>query len=231
MSQERRERKFNPYRCTNRETLQRYISDTQSRLLRAISRKRGHKDGDRQAFDAIVGALLCDLVACSLSGDPALIICLSRARLHGKHTARYYSDLERSEQFRSIVEALGKLEGGPLLFNRALPWMPKPGQRLEASTIEPSPTLCAAIKEAGWSFADLNIVRAEKISEPLILKREKDPENAYWDVAQPIGYEESELTRRLRAGIEGINANLEKLKVVSKKASAACIDQTLKIAA
>lgn len=208
---ERRPRKFNPHRRPVSPSLRRFIDALVVRLLEKANRLRAIKRADRETFAASVEAILCDLVACSLSWDAGLIVCLSHAKLYGSETRQFYSDLERSVQFARVLKLAH--EAGLLELNTTLPWVPQPGRTLEASTIAPSPELLQLVSQAGWSFAD-DLERVSHLAcERLVLKSAKDPETAYWDDAKAISYPETSLTEQLRREIEEIAANLNELSI------------------
>ena len=164
-------------------TLKDYVARAQAQLVAKASRKRSFKTKDKQMFETAIEAIICDLVACHLSGDGLLIVCRSDAKLYGPATKRSYSDLERSRQFGKVLDAL---ECSPSVAPKtAMPWKPKPGQKLTASTIYPSDHLVDEIIGAAWTFDDIAHVAPDNPPELLILKRRKD---GYWDAAEPVGW-------------------------------------------
>lgn len=206
---EARLRRFNPYRCASSESLAGFIRGVTVRLLGMETRRRSRRAADRHTFEAIVEAVLCDLVACAISGDDGLIICLSHAKLFGQNTKGHYSDLERSKQFFAVVDLLATAR--LLILDKALPWVPQPGFSSTASSVRPSVALVRDVRNAGWSFEDMQHVFPAALPEALILKRAKL--DAYWDQAEPIGFPETELTTRIRAEVENINRNLARLSL------------------
>lgn len=215
------DRPFNPSRRPRSPAATELVNEV-ARLLQNYEdhfgvRKRKRKADDQVTFETTVSAVLCDLVHFHLTGGSGAI-----------HVTRSNQELGTASRYRS--PALNK-RLPHVLDLLAAPEMAFLVQKVGAdshlgnrrrTTISPSARLVRRIVGAGIDVGDLRVAEDH---ETIQLKSEK---GHFWDEANLLEYDDSELTVSLRTEMAAINRWLDGAAIefdpIVQKSAAANVD-------
>ena len=186
---------FNPYRVPVTDRARAVIQEIAG-MLQVLERyhnmrQRKRRASDQQRFEAIVAAVVSDLIHHHLSGSPGAGLVVSRSKKVLAKRSRYRPQL-LTETFVVVLDLLEAPEMDFVIQDIASGTL----QERRRTTIKASPRLIGRIEEHGLSFED------------------------FFDRADLIEYKDTSTTRRYRDEVQAINAWLKSADVTFDKTAA-----------
>jgi hypothetical protein len=193
---------FNPYRLPATERARAVVHEVESDLSIHESRERARRASDQLSMRNALTAVVTNLIHHHLSGGQGKGLPVPRAKHElGKHN-RYQPPIFH----RTFPKLLDQLKTLGYLRQRKGSYS---GFRTKSrrTTIKAGKKLVDLVAKHGVSFEDLRVSEEEEI---IVLKRSK---RSYWDVGERIDYQDTDITRGLRAQLIAINAWLEQADI------------------
>jgi hypothetical protein len=179
-------------------------------------RQRKRRPEDQQRFEAIVTAVVSDVVHHYLSGRPGAGLVVTRSKKELAKRSRYRPPI-LTETFVTVLDLLASPEmqfitqdiGG------------RNQREARRTTIKAGPRLVTRINDHCLTFADLTLSESEEV---ILLKgKRRLKENGredFFDRGDLIEYEDSPTTLRYRQEVEAINAWLKQAEIAFDKDTA-----------
>ena len=194
---------FNPYRTPATPAALEVVGAVLLDLEKREVRKRARKKEDRNWLWRVGHVLVANLAYHCLSGSPGNGLVVPRAKRELGKKSRYHPPYFT----RSFPKLLDTLQRLGYLRQKKGAFSGKPGHS-KRTTIQADACFIELVKKHQVTFEDLEVSEAEEV---IILKRAK---RGHWDEGGPIEYEDTTLTRKLRAELREFNSWLEGADIV-----------------
>ena len=207
-AEEPRDRPFNPFRAPKSDKVKKVIAE----FVRYIQnyerhyglRRRKRKARDQETFEAIVSAVICDVVHRELGHPGSWIAVPLSKQLLGKKSR--YSSPVLASTLPAVLECLAALELAYIEIRKGQQGFFNDGRQ---TTIRASRYLKPYIygPECTIDFGDLTRLPVEEV---IILKRTKE---SYWDGGGLVEYKDNRTTNKFRREVNQINEWLEEADI------------------
>lgn len=202
-----RDRFFDPWRIACTENLKAIVIEAQGLIANYEAyyglRQRARKPVDQKVFEAIIEAVLCDMMFAYLTKDErGSAVSLSNTVLGIK--SRYRSPVY-SKTLPAILKAMASPEMGYIRMEKG--WEKAFGNRGQRSLIWPAERTIDRIQHHGIVLRDIG---RQPFSELITLKA---PKQGFWDEAQYQDYDDNDQTCRMRSEMVEINAWLDQADI------------------
>lgn len=198
LDEEPRDRRFNPYRLPKSNNAKQLVADVLHHLDNYEdhfgTRKRKRRAKDQQSYEAMVEAILCDLIHVHISApNKKLHISLS------KRTDNRIKRYTPSSFGKTLPDVLAKLSSKELDFVVMRKGYQGYFGEGRQTTLQPSKRLISRIEELKLDLCDL---MQDTNQEVIILKKSKED---HWDNGPWIDYQDNEITNAYRQEVNRIN--------------------------
>ena len=193
---------FNPYRWPASPRALDVVGDVLFDLEKRENRKRKRTAKDRQWLWQVGHVLVADLAYHYLSGSPGNGLVVPRGKRELGKKSRYHPPYFT----RSFPKLLDTLQRLGYLRQKIGAYSAKPRQS-KRTTIQPQTRFVELVVKHQVTFEDLEVSDAEEV---IILKRAK---RSHWDKGEKIPYQDTLVTRRLRAEVLALNSWLERADI------------------
>lgn len=196
-----RDRPFNPYRQPKSDDVKAIVADVTHQLQsyehHSRLRLRRRRPADQETFEAIISAVVCDLIHRALTEPEGWIaITLSKQKLGTKN--RYGSPV----MSKTLPTVLERLASPGLAFVEIIKGYTAYTQHFgvgKQTTIRAGSKLWRRIRDKQVELGDL---KRSSGGEVIILKRSKDD---YWDDKTQVDYDDTKTTSAYREEVKAIN--------------------------